>query len=106
VTHDAINVIFSGAEFLSLTGNDNLHDITVNRRVKYALRVDLTADTGTSLYADYMYFAVTREDYKYRLILGPYDDTSSLGKTNEEHEPEYVKLFSTICKRQRLVEVD
>ncbi|KAK2144549.1 hypothetical protein LSH36_748g02070 [Paralvinella palmiformis] len=64
-----------GAYFI---GNDNLHDITVNRRVKYALRVDLTADTGTSLYADYMYFAVTREDYKYRLILGPYDDTSSL----------------------------
>ena len=65
---------------LSFAGNDDLHDLTTKGDFNYTLRVDLTDNKGLSLYADYAYFAISGEDDKYRLMLGTYVASSSLGK--------------------------
>ena len=65
-----------------LSGNENLHDLTTNNGLNFALRIELTDNFGLSLYADYEYFAVQDEVSKYLLTLGLPMNTSTLGENS------------------------
>ena len=65
---------------IRFSGNENMHDLTTNNGLSYELRVDLTDNHGLSLFAEYAYFAVEDEASRYRLILGEYANTSTVGK--------------------------
>ena len=54
------------------SGNDNMYYLTTNNDRQYRLRVDLTADTGVSKYAEYSFFTVNNETDNYRMHIGEY----------------------------------
>ena len=53
-------------------GLDKLNKLTTLNKKRYKLRVDLEDTVGSTVYAQYDYFAVSSEPSKYQISLGSY----------------------------------
>ena len=64
-----------------------MYFLTTNNDRQYRLRVDLTADTGVSKYAEYSYFTVDNEAANYRIQIGTYSGSAG----------EYASYIQRVC---------
>ena len=65
-------------------GNKHIHKKT-NDGQSYSLRVDLVYYEGEKVYALYNTFSVESETNGYRLRVGGYDPSSTIGERKQQH---------------------
>ena len=80
-------MIFSLLIYLTVwicLGNENIHKKTKDGR-NYSLRVDLVSYEDEKVYALYNSFSVESEANGYRLHIGGYDPSSTIGERKQQH---------------------